>query len=922
MPALAQTLAPVGVDLFGDGIVKPIPAEGHRVRIAFPNPLEQPKVAEGYHHLLLFHDGRQLRGTLAELTAEEVIWKRPDADAPIRFPRKGVRRIELKESGNLARQEKPPIHLDDAGSCVPATVKLPGADWLHGDLRSDNGQEFSLKLANGSTVAFAKTNVEWIYFGTQPAPAFGFFGRSLDLEGWFLNNTGEGIEIAGNSFLLPTNSWMGRTMNSTPRFQVEFVLPDSTKNDPVKLWLQPFSPSPNSYSQGTIELAFGPKDLGYLIYTNVFERKSVNYPKESDNAGEASRFAVFYDGPKNRVLVQRNGVTVGEWKLREEPPQPGEPTMDRRPQGLCFNREYGNQKLALGRMQVKPWNGEVAQGKQSAAAIEQITIGAETPKPSQLESVGEKKLIVNGQEIPRKTDIFIEFPNRPEGLASGDALLRFGDHGELSTADLRIREGRVVGRTSIVPDLDVSAEMLEGIIFPSAKSEAAAPWDALVFRNGDSLRGALLSASTGGGLRWKMTDGQEIAFQPEHVAGVRLKQMEPSKMAEGSVTELTNGDRITGEVLSLNRETLNFRHAVLGERSIARGRLQTLFTSPKTVLLDAGADPEVWMGLRPLKGENKAALQRLAPSGGRIFLDGTFLGSAQRTGGSYTYQGINYTLDKPPERYELRGVITDSGGSDPNLSLSLASKENASLQLSLNYGRLRIYGYNLGKRGAGVRQDNRQIALANKLSRSTTRREMRMFLDTKLGTVDLLVDGVHFYNLGKKPGERVPGLGSRISLSSYSSSGIAVLSNVSLRPWNGEVPVPGELKSSIQLENGDAAAGEIGELKDGKLSVNIGSDPIDVPVGRITCVEFAQPAATAKSAARLRLADGAIIHVDEFEWRDGSLTAKSSSLGDLQLAGKELAELILSPAPAYIPLRPDAKKLVSKEGEKAEGRAE
>jgi hypothetical protein len=228
----------------------------------------------------------------------------------------------------------------------------------------------------------------------------------------------------------------------------------------------------------------------------------------------------------------------------------------------------------------------------------------------------------------------------------------------------------------------------------------------------------------------------------------------------------------------------------------------------------------------------------------------------------------------------------------------------------------------MGKRAVAVRNDNRQIALSSKLSALTTRRELRMFVDSKLGTVDLLVDGVHFYKLGKQASERVPGIGSRISLSSYSSSGISILSNISLRPWNGEVPVPGPLKSSIQLENGDAAGGEIGELKDGKLSVNIGSDAIDVPVDRITCVEFAQAPAPVKSAARLRLADGAIVNVDQFEWRDGALTAKSHSLGDLQMAGKDVAELILSPAPPYVPVRPDTKKLVSKDTEKAGGQAE
>ena len=197
-----------------------------------------------------------------------------------------------------------------------------------------------------------------------------------------------------------------------------------------------------------------------------------------------------------------------------------------------------------------------------------------------------------------------------------------------------------------------------------------------------------------------------------------------------------------------------------------------------------------------------------------------------------------------------------------------------------------------------------------------------MFVDTKLGTVDYLVDGVHFYKLGKQASERAPGIGGKISLSSYSRSAVSVFSNISLRPWNGEVPAPGEVKNSIYLANGDVAAGAIGDLKDGKLRVNVGSDLMEIPISRITSAEFAQTPVPAKFAARLRLTDGAIVNVDQFEWKDGSLTAKSAALGDLQMSGQTVAEVIFSPASVYSPIRPEAKKLANKEPKKAEEPAE
>jgi hypothetical protein len=930
MPAFAQTLTPVGIDLFGDAIVKPIPLRnaGRVVAPAFkapPTPADESRKVEGYGQLLLFQDGRQLRGTLVELTADEVIWKRPDADAHFHFPRKAVRRVELNESGDAESLiNDPKFNRPFAGKpAVPATVKLPGSDWLFGDLRSENGHDFSLTFANGSTVQFAKANVEWIYFGQQSVPAFGFQGQALDLEGWIVSNPSEGIEIAGNSFKLPSNSWIGRNLSAPPRFQVEFLVPDSAANDPIRLWIQPYGPSPNSYSTGTIEFSFGPKELGYLIFTNLFERKSQPYPKESANGGDPSRFSVFYDEPKGRVVVQRNGVLVGEWKLSGEAAgQAGQPKPDfQRPRGICFNRESGNKQLALGHIRVKPWNGEITPEKKDRPDAEQITIESGTPKPGTLEAVSETDLVVSGEKIPRKADIFLEFPNRAEALKGGDALLIFGDKGELSTADLRIREGRAICRTSIIADLNVSAGTLESIVFPSSKVEPGPACDVLVFRNGDSLKGNLLQASQREAIRWRLSEGQEVSFVPNHIAGVRLNQTEEQDLAKGSTVELTNGDRITGEVTQFTQAALHLRHTVLGECAIPRPHLQSLFTDPNATLIDAGADPETWLGLRVPQIPG-LSVQRSQANSARVFLDGTFLGFAPRFSRNQ-YQGVGYSPERSgsdpkgvPERYELRCVITDSGKNEPSLSASLSGKNGSpSVQVNLSYGRFRCYAYNLpNQRNGGMRQDQ-EVAIASKLSAQTTRREVRIFVDSKLGTIDFMIDGVHFYKFGRKASERAPGLGARINLSTYSQKEVSVLSNITIRPWSGELPALGETKGTVYLANGDAATGAIGDLKDGKLSVSIATESIEIPIGRITNVEFGQAPAVGKAAARLRLRDGAILHVDQFEWKDGALTAKSAVLGELRLEAKALEELIVSPAAPYFPKVVESKALASKKPE-------
>jgi hypothetical protein len=91
---------------------------------------------------------------------------------------------------------------------------------------------------------------------------------------------------------------------------------------------------------------------------------------------------------------------------------------------------------------------------------------------------------------------------------------------------------------------------------------------------------------------------------------------------------------------------------------------------------------------------------------------------------------------------------------------------------------------------------------------------------------------------------------------------------------------------------------------------------LDVPFDRVNGVQFGGKSSAEQATARVRLTDGALIHLDAFAFQDGTLSAHSTILGDLKLPAANVAELILSPAPARFPKVAPAKKTVKKDDEK------
>ena len=983
----AQLALPPEMNLFGDDIVRKIDVGarfggGEEVESAKPKPK-----LPGFDHALVFHDGRQLRGELVELTKSEVVWRRPDAGEPLRFARDEVRRVVLAASAesdnsegrrmvmanmevyicamirdvaaglggiigeavaqsvtvDFARAARVPQIVqtmtvqmaatmkamnggpaevsEDAEkktAVATATLKLPGGDWLFGGVTSADGETFALKLADGTVLAIPRAPVEWLHFGAQPAPAFGFAGSVLDLESWPVRTSGTQMEVAGGTLTLRDGWMLGRALTPPKRFEVAFEVPEESEAG-LRLWIQPFGPQPNSYGTGTVALVFGKKEISHCIYIRKFEHKKTALPKEAAGVKGPVDYRVLYDGVGRHLAVLRNGVLLGDWKFLEDADKEeknaaaDDEERNITINGLCFDsEEHGNLPgLRFNRLRVQPWDGALPKSGAEEPEGDRLTVGKESPEMGRLESVAEKELVFSGEKKPRAEGTFIQLHKTAPSLAEADAMLVFGQQGEVSVAGLEIRGGRALGRAAFAPALDLPAAALQTIVFPRRAEKTPPPLDALVFQNGDELRGTLLSAAAGAALRWKMANGQELEMQTARLAGVRFAATGGAgKPAATATVELRNGDRLGGEFVALDERQLRFQHAQLGTLAIAREQLWSLFPNPHFAVCDGGGDAVAGQVSRVKKEGDGQRRALAAPS---TVLDGNYIFRGQ-PGGSRGEEssGLNVPAAEIPERFELRFDATEAGENPPNFGLILGTKKNqGTLNATFNYFQLYLSMQNPKAR----RQDSRNIPLRDKFPDASSRMALRVFVDRKVGTTAFYINGALILRTGQQAAERLPGLGEVVSItaSPNQADSVTILSNLWIGPWNGELPRPGEgVPPLTALANGDSAPSVPVKMGDGKFTVESEAGPLELPLEKVQAVEFGGVMTPGKAAARIRLADGGAVHVDGFRWDGKDLAAHSAILGDLRFAAGAVGELIFDPAPVRAPRMPAAKKLAQK----------
>ncbi len=904
----AQVVAPAEVNLFTNDFP---PREPRIVRFNQPSPPPQAAPVREDQQTLLFQNGRQLRGELAELTKDEIVWQRKDASEALRFPRGEVRRVQfgaVEMPGNSSAINAESTAAKGSATASPATIKLPGADWLRGALTSADGQTFTLEIKGGAPLQLARTQIEWLHFGPKTAPAYGMGDGPMALEGWLAGGTPR-IESKDGTLTVHDTRWIGRTLATPARFEVAFEVPESSEEG-LRLWLQPFNPQPNSYGSGTVQFRFGRKQLGWLVYHGDMQSKNVDLPAAAQAEKGPARYRVLYDGPKQQVILLRNGRQIGDFSLKPKVEQAGGQTQQRQPRGLCFDRDDNGEegKLQFRRLSVRPWDGDLPQADASTEA-NQDRLSTATPPPlmGALEAVREKELVFAGKTVPLAADTFVQFAPTPASLGNPEALLSFGEQGEVSLTEMRISEGKVRGRSIFAPALELAASSLQAIALAPGATAAPAVGDLLVFKNGDELPGALIRAATGGPLRWRLASGQEIDFQTGRVAGVRL-----TTGAEGQPSgaiELRSGERLRGTATALDERQLRWQHPLLGELAVDRSQLWRVYPNPSQSLRDSGQDPDRWLrdSTKTKRFFNYSRVRPQAESW--LALDGRFILRARENNSGEQTLGPWCELGNGLDRFELRLTLASPSETPGTLNIGLTAPNDGGISINLSSYYLYLY-----VRKSSNSTMNREIPIRDKIGEGVRMLNLRAFVDGPAGTVDFFLNGYFIGRTGQAASERVQGIGRNVTIDTYAYGRTqTLLTDVTITPWTGELPRFGGDAPATALANGDAAVGTPVSLAEGRWRLESEIGPLDLPAEKVQAVEFGGTMQPVGAAGRLRLTDGSALLVDRFEWAAGQVTAHHATFGDLQLPGSAVRELIYDPAPVRPPMLVDPKKTARKE---------
>lgn len=131
--------------------------------------------------------------------------------------------------------------------------------------------------------------------------------------------------------------------------------------------------------------------------------------------------------------------------------------------------------------------------------------------------------------------------------------------------------------------------------------------DLILFHNGDLMHGTFGGMDRG--LLWQRADiEQPIRFSLPHVKQIIFNSSRRLPLDQNtSFITLTSGDRIPGEIISLDEKTLTLKSSIMGELALSRNLIRSISPNPFGGNLHylGPYHSDGWLTLAPLETENK-----------------------------------------------------------------------------------------------------------------------------------------------------------------------------------------------------------------------------------------------------------------------------------------------------------------------------
>ena len=918
LSVIERELAPVrpvarqnaGGIVFGNGngfvvnrgvvLTRAVDAEGDEQQAEAANPAAA--------QVLEFADGSRLHGTLGGLDGvkREIVWRGVDASAPLTFP---LAQVSHFESTAKAKSE----------AKVHATVKLTGGDWLAADVTGLHDGRLQLRLGDGTALAVERAHLDWIYFSKNAAPEC--YDGPQNLSGWV--STG-GWSYREGALRAAQPSAIGRMFEVLPdqvEYRFEFDQGAGTTRAFAVLLHGP-SAAARGLTTGMVRLMVN--DTNFQLWSqredNV-KQEQVDLSKvlpEPKKVAEGAapvprkpmRWRIFEDRPSGRLVVFIDGRKVGDWNLGKGKAGENRGSFSFQPMAWSANTEQ-----SLAKIRVTPWDGFVPVDdalENVRPKTDQVVLTDGDQESGRIESVTADKVQFGGAALAREKVALLRFV-RPAAVPDEDpavARVRLAQGGEFDAAAIGFQDGKLRVRTNFGGEVALAAAAVRGVEFAHLTPVAGKPLDVLVFKNGDQLRGLLESAANGQKLRWRTAPTTPpVEMDTARVAGVLVAPRGERPAAKaGVLARCGNGDFVAGDFVALDKERLVLESAAAGRVTIPRAAVRALYfaNEGKLPVLDGASEHEVWeAGLDFNRGsveqrKKKAAEGKVPPSLWSYF-DGLF--SVKRTAANKAgaYNNGNFNLGRIVEGLPARVEFSfDVIGKKNQVFFSaylFSEPENTGYMMQFHQAGMFIYDTgSQQQRGAG-RVQQQQIQFGEKVKADAPQHRIRVLADRPAGRVTILVDDVVVGNFGPKVGTPPRNLGRGLALMPQQNMA-CTFANLWVAPWNGQVPGTAPAAAappdSVLLANGDEAQGTVGGATPEAVQLESEVGTLELPVKRLTAVEFGGRAAAASSGVRLRLSDRSVLTVSAYRIENETVVCQSEVAGEVRLPLGAVQEVVFA----------------------------
>ena len=889
-------------------------------------------------------DGSQLHGKLTALGKTELIWQRGDTTEPLTFSPQDVRRIVFASQAEAQAAK------------TNATIKLNGSDWLTGDLLRMEAGKFRLAIPGAGDIEIERGKIEWLYL-SKGAPPDAYEGPTgpMGLTGWDTGGSGSAgaWDYADGALAARAAMPLTRRFDAlSDRMDIEFSASDGGNAiRGLTLWLQPGLQS-RGYSKGSVYLRFQANNITANSYDGSNMKNFSASVPEDKNPPKETRYRILQDRRSGKVIIFVNGKKVADWDTQgqKESVQGG---------SLSWQPTYwsSNMSWTLSKVRVRPWDGNIEPDpKGDDASKDLLSAGTAGRQAGSLDAISADSVKFSGKEIPRTDPLYLRLNRAAAGDPPAGAVARvwLTQRGEFDVTALGFRDGQLRMRTSFGGELVLPVTALRAVEFPhrlGAGDKALADGgDTLVFRNGDELRGTLVSASHDKAVKWKPVKGERpVEFAVNRLAGVLLaSRAKPAASAPTAAVRFRNGDWLPGELMLLDKTHLLLKSPIAENLRLDRAGIRAIYfgKNSEVPVWDGASDRQAWMkstiNETRISSTNRPNKDDAAKHNPWRYLDGAFtLPKSTSRNGYGNGPNIGRTLESMPEKVEISFDLSTPKG-PAAYSFQLFNEDNRpGLMIQGGWDSAYIYDMSPRKQGGVIFNQPQQIEFGETVGSEGNRRQFRFLADRRNGRLVMLVNGIAVGQFGQKAGKDSAKPGKGIAIIPQPMNSSVTISNLWIGPWSGDPPevpkrsananrrggnqgaiilgnnlaAPADKPAAdtkvepapkqappappttdlLALANGDETSGTIESATATDLRLQCDVGKLDVPMNRALMAEFAGPVQPPAAGIRLHLAGKGTITVDSLGIMDGRVVCHSTAAGELAFSAGALSEIVFQP---------------------------